>query len=409
MDRFKVLIEEVVFGGSGMGRVNGKVCFIPGVITGELVSARLVKDKTDYMTAYPLEILEPSPDRVEPLCPLAIQPCPPQARGRVPDYCPGCSYQHMSYSAELATKQRQLETFLERLPDSDEIELLPPFGSPVEYGYRNKITMHAAVGDGATRLGYLGRDNQTVQDTPDCPLAMPQLREKLQEERSNKGFFHSLKDRMKVTFRCDSKQTLMWRGNPPANASWLKEETPFGLFSVPCGSFSQINSAVAQELVNRVAEYIQQVNAENVVDLYCGAGLFACAAAGTGVKKIRGGDLDGPAIKAAEYNLKNTGHPDSAVFAGPSGNMIQDLFEDLNPDETVLVVDPPRTGLDRKTRDITINIGPKHIIYVSCSPDTLGRDLNILIKNGYNLKTAGLLDMFPKTSHFESIIFLEKQ
>jgi 23S rRNA (uracil1939-C5)-methyltransferase len=408
MERFKVKVDEVTFGGRGVGRVDGKVCFIPATAPGDLVLARLSKDKNDYIEAYPLEIIEPGPGRQEPACPMAARPCSRLSRGRIPDYCPGCAYQHLEYALELDIKQQQLISFVERLPDFDAVEVLPPFGSPKQLGYRNKITLHASVGDGSTRLGYVGRNNQTVLDIPDCPLAMPELRELLRAEREKKGFFHSLKDEMHVTLRRDSRQTMLWRGNPPKNASWLREEYPFGTLSIPCGSFSQVNPGVASELVNRVTGLVKASGAENVIDLYCGAGLFACAAAKAGAKRVRAVDSDGPAIAAAEYNLKNCDHPDAEAVVGNAGFLLNDLAEGMNPAETMLIIDPPRTGLDRRTRDKLCNLGFAHVVYVSCSPDTLCRDLSSLIQHGYNLKSVGLLDMFPRTSHFESICYLEK-
>ncbi len=408
MERFKLKVDEITFGGRGVGRVNGKVCFLPAVAPGDIVLARLDKDKNDYIQAYPLEIIEPGPGRCEPVCPLAVRPCSRLSRGRIPEYCPGCAYQHLEYELELSIKQQQFVSFLERLPDYKGIKIADPFGSPEQLEYRNKITLHAAVGDGATRLGYFGRDNQTVMDIPDCPLAMPELRGLLKAERENKGFFHSLKQGMEVTLRRDSRQTLLWRGNPPKNASWLREDYPFGSLSIPCGSFSQVNPDVASVLVNRVTQFIMVSKAVNVIDLYCGAGLFACAAAKAGVAKVRAADSDGPAIVAAEYNLKNCEHPDAKAIAGNAGTLIDDLAAELDPAETMLIVDPPRTGLDRQTRDKLCNYGFAGVIYVSCSPDTLCRDLSVLIKRGYNLKSAGLLDMFPRTSHFESVCYLEK-
>ena len=404
---FNAVIRSTAFGGDGVTSLDGEVCFIPGTIPGETVCARLESRKKNFCRAVPLEILAPSPDRVEPHCPLALRP---YGRGRaIPDYCPGCAYQHMTYARELALKQQQFEELFRHAAGLEQVPIEPPIGAPSELGYRNKMTLHAHLDEGRVSLGYYQADNRTVLDITACPLVHESLNNLLQETLAKPGFFHTLHREMEATFRYTPQNGAMfWRNHPSAKMSWLKENTPIGEISVPPGCFFQINPAGGGELVNQVAALTRELKPDCFIDLYCGVGLFGATAATQGVKRIIGVDIDGPAIQAADYNLRRYGAADFNLFTGSAEKILKKLKGEYNPATTLLVADPPRTGLELPALQHLCTTEIAEIVYISCGADTLCRDLRRLIRAGYRIRRTQLIDMFPRTPHFESITWLSK-
>jgi 23S rRNA (uracil1939-C5)-methyltransferase len=220
---------------------------------------------------------------------------------------------------------------------------------------------------------------------------------------------------MTVTFRWTSRDgAVWWRGRAAENDIWLVEDSPVGPLSVPRNSFYQTNPAVARLLVGEVSRLLAAAPPRRVIDLYCGVGIFALAAAQQGVPKVIGLDIDGPALKAAAYNATKLNLPDiqwiagsahKTSISGPGGNRrpggcIPLLTQE--PDTTV-IVDPPRTGLGRPMIRELARLAPTRILYVSCAADTMARDAAWLKESGYTLRHSRVFDMFPRTPHFESL------
>ena len=404
---FDVKVRSLAFGGYGIAKVEGQVCFIPGVIPGEIVKIKVKSIKKNHFTAIALELIEASPDRVEPVCPWAAKPT---GDGRIkPSVCPGCSYQHISYPAELKIKQQQFMELFTHTGGLEDVNFLEPLASPCELGYRNKITLHTELDEGVMRLGYFMDDNHSVLEIASCPLASAGINKLLEEVSAQNGFRHSLHQRMTATFRETAHEgALFWRNNPPSRMSWLKEETPAGTISVPAESFFQVNPDAGAILINTTAAMIEQLKPDTVIDLYCGTGVFGCVAAQHGVKNIFGIDNDGPAITAAEFNLKKHGAVNFELLAGKAGKLFSSLKGKYAPENTTLIVDPPRTGIEKPALQHLCTTGIKDVIYISCGPDTLCRDLAIMLRNGYSIVSTQLVDMFPRTAHFESITLLTR-
>ncbi len=395
MNAFDLVIDDVAVGGKAIGRRDGKVCFVPGALPGERVRVRPVRDHEAFTDADLLDVLDPSADRITPACPLACVPGLP---------CPGCAYQHAAYPAELALKQRQLESLLARHAGVDAACCRPPVAAPLPLGYRNKMVLHAQVDGREVRLGYYAADNTTVIDIPACPLAMAPLNACLAERRADPSFRHTLRDAMSVTFRWTVRDgALWWRGQASDKDVWLVESSVLGPLSVPRNSFYQMNPAVADLLVAAVRERIAALRPAAAVDLYCGIGVFALAAATVGVPRVVGMDADGPGIRAAEYNARQRQLTSIAWRAGKAEGGLGRRLADLPWSETLLVVDPPRTGLGR---DLVRQIGtarPRVVIYIACAADTMARDAKWLQESGYRVESSQLFDMFPRTAHFESV------
>jgi tRNA/tmRNA/rRNA uracil-C5-methylase (TrmA/RlmC/RlmD family) len=390
-------IESVAFGGSGVGRPDGMICFVPYTLPGETVRARIIQEKKSFIMAELLQVLKPSPERIAPACPFAN------------GLCPGCAYQHMRYECEVKMKDQQFRNFVGRIPGVDPAVFKPPVKSAKDLYYRNKIILHSYFDKSEKWLGYFTADNRTVLDILRCPLASEAINAKLESLRNDPGFSHSMRDGMTVTFRETANEgVIFWRNSPPDKISWLKEDTVCGKVSVPVGSFSQVNPFCRDALMLAVAEILKAEKAGAFIDLYCGSGLFAVAAAAAGVPRITGADSDGPGIKAAEYNLSGFPASKSKFVAGNIDATLPSILRDINPASTVLAVDPPRTGLEEKVLNLLCASRLNKIIYVSCAPDTLQRDLQTFCSHGFRIESAGIVDMFPRTPHFETITWLRR-
>ncbi|MFA6714919.1 MAG: TRAM domain-containing protein [Victivallaceae bacterium] len=389
-------IEKLSFGGAGLGRIDGKICFVPRVLPGETVEVEVKKEKADYCTAKLLKVLKPSSSRIEEQCPYG-------------KFCPGCAFQHADYRWENETKDRQMRDFLERSLPLDSCEFGSWQAPGKAFGYRNKLVLHVKKDGPETFLGYMYEDRQKVLDVEQCPLACDEINTKLAELRSDKGFFHTLHNGQTFTLRYTANDGVVcWRNAPASGLSWLKEDMPFGKFSVPAGSFHQVNAFGAAALIENVTVVLRRENPEAVVDLYCGSGLFGVTAALAGIKKIFAIEIDAQAVESARYNLRLPGAGNSEVIASDAGRALKKLAGKL-PGSSVLIVDPPRGGLNKSTVKSIVESGVRHLIYISCSPDTLGRDLNMFHNNGFDLKFARMINMFPRTSHFETFTFLTRK
>ena len=382
---FSVPVSRIAFGGDGVGRLpDGKVCFIPGVLPGETVRAEITHEAKSFARARVLDVLMASPERVEPDCPLA-------------GTCPGCVYRHASYDCELEWKNRQFHDFLTRgNPAGKEIRLLTPLGAPSRNGCRNKLTFVCENGE----FCYRGFDNKTAVSVKDCLLGHPDIRTLLVVGEPGA-------DGQKRTFR----RTLHNGALDSGSEAWqgithLTEQLgPYGDFRVPKASFFQVNPDMAPKLAERVLTLLKETGTEQLLELYCGVGVFSILAAEAipGLM-ARAVEIDAAAIDAAEFNAAQHGVSDRCTFvAADADKAFHTLVSSCDPSKSCVLVDPPRTGLPASlTREIG-KYGPKTVLYVSCGPDTLRRDADRLAEHGYVIQTAGMVDMFPATGHFESV------
>ena len=395
-DTLDLSIESVAYRGSGIARLEGMVIFVAGVAPGEKVRARITKLHKNYAEAQLLAVLESSPDRIQPFCRL-----PNGTR------VPGCVYDHLAYPAEVALKQRQAEEFLRRLPGGDALAFAPPVPSPLDRHYRNKIVLHAqrAARDRMPRLGYFGDDNRTVVDIPSCPLARAEINVALAEFRKSDDFSR-LRDMQAVTFRWTVADGAgWWRGERPQHDRLITEGAPFGAVRVPAEGFYQVNPEVASELVRQVVAWFTAGN--DLLDLYCGVGVFAIACAKAGARQVTGIESGRTAVAAAAENARNHGVP-ATFHCRTMTEAARDGFGGAGLTPATVVVDPPRQGLEPEVTQALATAKPQRIFYISCDPATLTRDLKILLPAGYALRAARVFDMFPRTAHFETAVWMER-
>ncbi len=399
MDKnIKLKILDVVYPGKGLARLDGCVVFIRGVLPGEVVTARIIKQRKNFAEAELISIDEPSPSRIEPFCPLA-------------GTCPGCSYQHIDYEEELRIKDAQFTDLLRRIGHIEDPPSLPPVPSPLPLGYRNKITLHSShdftiSGDKSRRtsLGYFALDNRSIIDIPSCPLAVDGINHQLQKLRRDHKFISGLKDGQNLSLRqTKADGTIFWlEGSPPENTR-LTEETCLGPVQVSYKSFFQVNIPIADALMRRVMEIISEIQPSAVIDLYCGIGLFALAAGKAGIPAVLGIDRNKAAIRAARRNAKNLDLPGLRFEMMTARDGLKFGLSPLKSEEATLIVDPPRAGLPKEIIALIAEDKPGTVIYISCAPDTLARDAARLSNAGYRIEKTQIFDMFPRTPYFESI------
>jgi 23S rRNA (uracil1939-C5)-methyltransferase len=358
-------IEDVAFGGKGVAREKGKAVFVPYTIEGELVSAEIVREKKQFAEAELVEVKESSPNRVAPQCPYF---------GR----CGGCAYQHIDYEHQLAIKWRQLRDALQRIGKLKDVPMRPIVPSPRQYAYRNRITVHAQ--DGV--IGFFRRDSHRLIDIESCPISREEVNRALAELREQKHVR-------------DGHYTLRSASEPRV--------------------FSQVNDEVAEALRDLIIDLVPP-NQELLIDAYCGAGFFAKALLDKFVRVI-GIDWDRFAIVAAKENASEK----ETYIAGDVETELQKVgavhlnrparendtstgrSRSMAP--TTIIIDPPATGLTEGVRKAISDLAPETLIYVSCNPPTLARDLKELHQK-FIIESVTPFDMFPQTAEIEVLVHL---
>ena len=362
-------IEDVAFGGKGVAREQGKAVFIPYTIEGELVSAEIMREKKQFAEADLIEVKQLSPDRVEPECPYF---------GR----CGGCAYQHINYEHQLAIKWRQVRDALQRIGKLKDAPIRPIIPSPKQYAYRNRITVHAQ--DGVT--GFFRRDSHRLIDIERCSISSDEVNRALAELRAQ-------------PYVSDGHYTL--RAGSEVRV------------------FAQTNDEVANALRDLVVDLVPS-NQGVLIDAYCGAGFFAKALLDK-FERVIGIDWDKFAIDAARENATAKESYIAGDVETELGRAAQQTRKgDLQFAPAViptsrdslksvtLIVDPPATGLSENVRKAVIDLAPEILIYVSCNPPTLARDLREL-QEKFTIDSVTPLDMFPQTAEIEVAVQLSQR
>ena len=393
----ELVISDVAYGGKGIGRHEGLVVFVPDVLTGETVRVAMARRHKRFAEGRLLEVLDASPHRITPSCPLTDAGRSPTTR------CAGCCYQHVDYGAELNLKSKQLADLLRRIGKIGDPSCGPAVASPQATGYRNKIVLHVAKKTGSPLVGYVAVDNRTIIDIECCPLARPELNTLLKDLR--KAWPDNMRPGQSLTLRHTTRNGALYWLDRPTDQERLTEQSSLGEMDVPRNCFFQVNPPLADLLLDEVSRIVNEVQPEMVIDLYCGVGLFAIAAARAGAPTVCGIDTNTRSIRAARRNSRAQ-KLDIPFFAGTASTALRELTPRPDPAETMVLVDPPRKGLDPATIERLTELRPAHIVYVSCAADTLARDVARLAGAGYKLSQSRVFDMFPRTALFESLSIL---
>jgi tRNA/tmRNA/rRNA uracil-C5-methylase (TrmA/RlmC/RlmD family) len=357
-------ITDIAFGGEGVARHGEFVVFVPFVITGEEIEAEITEVKKNFARAKLLRVVQASRERVEPKCPYFMA-------------CGGCQYQHISYAEQLRIKHKQISDLFQRV-GRVETTIEPVAGSPREYGYRNRIMIRTQWNKPEQRLnlGFIRYDNRFVEDIDHCPISEPEVSDGIKRVRANPP----PKGGLKVVLR----------------------KMPEG-WDVPQDSFFQNNFFLLPELVNTVRSYFKESGSRFLIDLYCGVGFFGIQLADL-ADAFLGVELDKKAIVSARKNAANRGITNGDFQMGPAEELLPHILQSFPASATTVLIDPPRTGCPAAGLELLRETKPRQIIYVSCHPATLARDLNVLCAGGvYEVTRVKPLDMFPQTQHVECV------
>ncbi len=398
-------------GGAALGRHQGRVIFVSGAVPGETVRAEITEDKGRFAHARLVEIVVPSPDRVSPRCP------------HVPE-CGGCQWQHIAYPRQLALKADIVRDQLSRIAGVADPPVRSALSAPSQWGYRNRVTFSVGRDD---QLGFQRAGSHDVIPIDVCYIADLRIMTLYDDlDLDLPGLTRmtlmagSDEDDLLIAFETERDQPPRLRADFPVSCVHLVSgdaAIPVNLvgnnhvtqrvaghaYRVSAGRFFQVNTAVAETLVNVVLEWLDPALDDDVLDAYSGVGLFTLPLAERAGLVIAV-ELDPGATEDLILNLGESENVE--VIEGPVEAVLPDLVESEPLDAAV--VDPPRQGLDVAVIDALVNNGPPRLVYVSCDPATLARDVKRLSRGGYTLDDAQPVDMFSQTYHIETVALLTR-
>ena len=455
---FEMTIDDITKDGQGIGHADGLAVFVKDTAPQERIRCRIIKEKKNLAYGRLEEILEPSPFRVERFCPKARS-------------CGGCTLQHISYKKQLELKQRHVENCLSRIGGvSDVAERMEPIiGMETPLHFRNKMQFPVGTDkEGQPLLGFYAGHTHSLIALDDCPtghpvnrLLMKAFREYLTEEKisiydetTHTGLVRHFLTR--VGFGTGEVMVcVVINGEELPHSERLIEllsgavkqyQTFLRLASVSCSinrertnrilgdhsitiygetfitdtignlhfeiapeSFFQVNPVQTVRLYGKALEYAGLTGVETVWDMYCGIGSISLFLAQK-AKKVYGVEIVPQAIENAKRNASLNGIDNVVFFTGKAEEIVPELYKQ-DPEQyraDVVVVDPPRKGCDQRLLDTILSMAPKKLVYVSCDPSTLARDVAFLTDGGYYMEKAVPVDMFPHSMHVESCVLLER-
>lgn len=429
-----IRVESLAHGGDGVGRAaDGRTVFIHGTCPGDTVTAKVFADKGRYLLATVDEVVEPSADRVEAPCPYFGE-------------CGGCQWQHIAYPAQLRAKAQIVADALAHVGRMPEAPVLPTVRSPQEYGYRNKVELAVDEGASPTRLGFFARREDRVVPIDECLLLPERVRKAPRAiagalrflarggptgiERASlrvasrtrdielalwshpRGFPRQtaakvLRDAtsadgvVRVLFKGAAKERRVVRVEVLAGRGWWRERIGSTPFAVSAPSFFQVNTAATADLTRIVMEAISPDASDRVLDLYAGVGTFTVPLAAT-AGEVVAVEESGSAIRDLRRNLD-----ENALEADVEPGDVTRVIGELGGFDMV-VADPPRGGIDPQVLSGIDATSPRRIVYVSCDPATLARDVAHLAARAWHLTSVTPVDLFPQTSHVEVVAALER-
>jgi 23S rRNA (uracil1939-C5)-methyltransferase len=416
-----VEIEKLIYGGLGFARVDGKATFVRGGIPGDLLDVTVVKDKRTFAEARIERIIRPSSDRTVPKC-------------FVFGTCGGCQWQHINYDVQLKAKEQILAETLLRIGGFRELNIEPIVPSPFEYGYRERVTLSAWLEDRKFKLGYHEKGEFRRVPINGCPIASEEINSEIGD--LNEFFLKNEYDSLpfnRINIVSDGKRThVTFSRIPNGHEGYVYsgskkdqelneafkdlgledqgehvfqfESLGLKFNSVP-SIFRQANSRTNEHLVTTVLDWAKLEGNEEVLDLFSGVGNFSLHLAKS-AREVLGVDVSRRAVSLARINSKanmieNVRFVCSSVASFVAKNSYQrDKFD-------LILLDPPREGAMDILEDL-LKLSPKKMMYVSCNPSTLARDLKRLTEKDYKLEKIRPFDMFPQTFHIESVVLLSR-
>ena len=403
----EINLITLTYGGDAMGRLDdGRAVFVPFGLPGERVRVRLVEEKRGFARAELAEILEASPRRITPRC-IHF------------GLCGGCHYQNLAYKEQLKIKADILSDQLTRIGRIENPPVGAAVASPSPWNYRNHVQFHLTP---EGKLGYMTAGAPKIFPISECHLP----------EGSIKSFWPQLEfepgmdlDRISIRSGADEELLLVLESSSPEppeleieagiSAAHVFEESTVVIagndhilirvldrdFKVSAASFFQVNTAMAGKMVEHILTTLPVSLATTLLDVYCGVGLFSAFLAPK-CGRVIGVESSPSACEDFAFNLDEFENVE--LYEGPA----EEVIPHLEATPAIVLVDPPRAGLEKRVVDGILRLRPQMIAYVSCDPSTLARDARRLIDGGYHLKEVTPFDLFPQTYHIESISIFER-
>jgi 23S rRNA (uracil1939-C5)-methyltransferase len=438
MNDVDVKIEKMAFGGAGFGQLDGKACFVPFTAPGDIARIRIKKEKRSYLEGELLELIEPSERRVTPPCPVF-------------GACGGCNWQHLSYSDQLRAKEEIFAELLWRSGRVPRERILPIIPAPEPFAYRARIQLKVRCVDGQPQIGFYRAGSHFVINIPGkCAIVhpvinrliaglrrvitlfpeaekIPQIDVAIGGDERAELVIHYIGSRKQEIIRHFQKychdlggagiflqtgrKTTLEKisGDGPLHLTYKVPNCSFPdlpeiMLSFSSGGFSQVNYRQNLALIETVCSWAGMTGRERVLDIFCGNGNFSLPLAGK-ASHVTGVEGYGPSITIARYNSETNGIKNVSFACADAVNEISRLVAADDKFDIVLL-DPPREGAAEVARAIPA-LQPKAILYVSCDPATLARDIGILKSLDYEVTKCRPVDMFPQTYHIESVTLLE--
>ncbi|MDD4956216.1 MAG: TRAM domain-containing protein [Candidatus Omnitrophica bacterium] len=378
-------IVSVVFGGKGMGRIDGKVCFVSGALPGEKVRIRETRDTSGFVEGEILEMITPSIDRIAPAC---------QYYGT----CGGCQYQHVKYDEEVVLKTSQIKDIFARIAgirDGLDPDIVP---SDVDMGYRKSLTLHR-TSKGA--YGFYDMSGREVLEIKECRIAAKELNDAL-------GSLPDSCEAGDVTIKVDSEGKV-WSSDVQGERFYL-DDTGRGKLYMSPKAFSQANKYVADKISQKLDDWTGDSGEDHVFfDPYCGVGFFTFFSGGGYTRKV-GIDSSRIAIECAKSTARTGNISDIKFYKGTAETVFFDIFAREKGKRNTVFLDPPRIGVKKEFLEkLATAEGIDKIFYLSCDPSRLARDIKVLISGGrWKCGRKAFFDMFPRTKHIEMLMELDR-
>ncbi|CQR47329.1 23S rRNA (uracil-C(5))-methyltransferase RlmCD [Paraliobacillus sp. PM-2] len=441
-----LVFEDMTHEGNGVGKIKGYPVFVPYGLPGETAKVKVIKVKKNFAIGKLIDIDNQSTDRVEPPCNVYYQ-------------CGGCQLQHMSYKLQKEMKHAQVVNVMKKIGHIEEVLVHPTIGMDDPWRYRNKVQIPVAEKNGELITGFYRKKSHDIIEGMDRCIITSELNDRMVEavrsiaerlgipaydEKTHRGVLRhimvrtgemtdetmivivtrtkelpnkkALVNEIKETYpnvtsimqNINKDRTNVILGKETrllAGESYIHDKIGDITFAISAKSFYQVNPTQTKQLYNKALEYAQLTGEETVIDAYCGIGTISLFLAQQ-AKKVYGVEVVGEAIADAKENAK-LNQMENAEFVVGQAEKVMPWWtaQGLKPD--VIVVDPPRKGCDEALLEAMLTMKPERIVYVSCNPSTLARDLRILEDGGYKTKEVQPVDMFPQTNHVECVALIE--
>lgn len=406
---FEIVIEKLVYGGSGFARHNGKVVFVPFSVPGDRLQVHSVEEKKTYARAAIDQILEPGNGRTDPQCPHF---------GR----CGGCQWQHIEYTRQVEAKRQILEElFHHKFPQTRAIPIIMQ-ACPQPFGYRSRARMQLRGSGETATVGFFRSETHIVEDVDHCPLFRSSLNEALRSLRQFKIKVDADNHPQEMDMAC-SEEEGAWTTSrvgantdnavPALSGTGIQEDAVLTrvigeyVYAVTAASFFQANDFMVAALVTRVREAAKTAGSESALDLFSGVGLFSLPLASQ-FKKVLAIENSSTSCRLCRSNASAAGLKNVQIVCADVDAWMGSETSPASPSPDLIVLDPPRAGAGPAIMEQIRQWAPERILYVSCDPQTLARDLSRISPCGYQIDFIEGLDMFPQTYHFETVVQLSK-